>query len=91
MNQRRNAGVAIRLPKAFPSGEGGSRIPRKRETDEGLASPYGRGAPQGRRGRLFTLSVGFAASSPKGEPRGREKTDCHTSVATLVRNDTHKL
>jgi len=25
-------------------GEGGSRVSRKRETDEGLASPYGRGA-----------------------------------------------
>ena len=23
------------FPKAFPSGEGGSRVPRKRETDEG--------------------------------------------------------
>jgi len=25
---------------AFPHGEGGSRVPRKRETDEGLATPY---------------------------------------------------
>ncbi len=24
------------FPKAFPSGEGGSRVSRKRETDEGL-------------------------------------------------------
>ena len=24
------------FPKAFPSGEGGSRVPRKRETDEGV-------------------------------------------------------
>ena len=41
--------------KAFPSGEGGSRVPRKRETDEGLASPYGRGAGGGE--GVFTLSV----------------------------------
>ena len=31
--------------KAFPTGEGGSRVSRKRETDEGKGSPsYGRGA-----------------------------------------------
>ena len=30
------------VPKAFPSGEGGSRVPRKRETDEGQGSLYTR-------------------------------------------------
>ena len=82
-----HTGVAIRTPKAFPSGEGGSRVPRKRETDEGLASPYGRGAPQGRRGRFYPLSH-FVTAPPKWEPRGTRETDCHTSVATLVRNDS---
>ena len=41
-------------------------FPCKCETDEGLASPYGRGAPAGAERACFTLSVGFAASSPKG-------------------------
>ena len=43
---------------------------------------------------VFTLSVGFAASSPKGRAKWRSiessrtlEGDCHTSVATLVRND----
>ena len=30
-----------------------------------LAPPYGRGAPEGAERACFTLSVGFAASSPK--------------------------
>ena len=30
-----------------PGGEGGSRVPRKRETDEGLAASFGRGAAGG--------------------------------------------
>ena len=57
--------------KAFPHGEGGSRVSRKRETDEGLASPYGRGAPAGAERACFTLSVGFAASSPKVGAKGK--------------------
>ena len=36
-------------------------FPCKCETDEGLASPYGRGAPAGAERACFTLSVGFAA------------------------------
>ena len=49
--------VLTPVSKAFPHGEGGSRVSRKRETDEGLASPYGRGAP-GRGGEgVFALSV----------------------------------
>ena len=51
------------VPKAFPSGEGGSRVSRKRETDEGLVSPMGEVPGRGGEG-VFTLSVGFAASSP---------------------------
>ena len=43
------------MKEAFPHGEGGSRVSRKRETDEGLASPYGRGAEGGE--GVFTLSV----------------------------------
>lgn len=42
------------LPKAFPHGEGGSCVPRKHETDEGI----------------FSHSVGSAATSPEREPRG---------------------
>ena len=42
------------LPKAFPHGEGGSCVPRKHETDEGI----------------FFHSVGSAATSPEREPRG---------------------
>lgn len=30
------------LPKAFPHGEGGSCVPRKHETDEGVIFPFGR-------------------------------------------------
>ena len=37
-NQRRNAGVAIRS-QSLPLGEGGSRVSRKRETDEGKRLP----------------------------------------------------
>ena len=66
---------------AFPRGEGGSRVPRKRETDEGLASPFGRGAPQGRRGRVYPLSH-FVTAPPKWEPRGTRETDCDTSLRT---------
>ena len=64
------------VTQAFPRGEGGSRVPRKRETDEGLASPFGRGAPQGRRGRFYPLSH-FVTAPPKWEPRGTRETDCH--------------
>ena len=63
--------VLTPVSKAFPHGEGGSRVSRKRETDEGLASPYGRGAPAGAERACFTLSVGFAASSPKVGAKGR--------------------
>ena len=42
------------LIKAFPHGEGGSCVPRKHETDEGI----------------FSNSVGSAATSPEREPRG---------------------
>ena len=63
--------VLTPVSKAFPHGEGGSRVFRKRETDEGLASPYGRGAPAGAARACFTLSVGFAASSPKVGAKGK--------------------
>ena len=63
--------VLTPVSKAFPHGEGGSRVSRKRETDEGLASPYGRGAPAGAERACFTLSVGFAASSPKVGAKGK--------------------
>ena len=42
------------LPKAFPHGEGGSCVPRKYETDEGI----------------FSNSVGSAATSPERESWG---------------------
>ena len=52
--------MAIRNPKAFPSGEGGSRVPRKRETDEGR-SPL-----------MFSLIRPLRrAPSPKGRQRLR--------------------
>ena len=64
------------VPQAFPRGEGGSRVPRKRETDEGhLPLPMGEVPLEGAERALFTLSVGFAASSPKGGAKG--ETDCH--------------
>ena len=82
--------------QAFPRGEGGSRVPRKRETDEGLASPFGRGAPQGRRGRFYPLSH-FVTAPPKWEPRGTRETDCDrrespegaTPVCAALKYDCH--
>ena len=71
--------------KAFPHGEGGSRVSRKRETDEGLASPYGRGAPAGAERACFTLSVGFAASSPKVGAKGERVVTGGTSVETFLK------
>ena len=82
--------------KAFPAGEGGSRVSRKRETDEGLASPYGRGAPgRGRRGRILPSQSASPPAPPEGEPRGTKGTDCDqrdspegaTPACALVRND----
>ena len=62
-------GVAIRSP-CLPLGEGGSRVPRKRETDEGNLPLTLRKVP-GRSGEsVFTLSVGFAASSPRVGAKG---------------------
>ena len=44
--------------KAFPTGEGGSRVSRKRETDEGKGSPsYGRGASECRKSPQNTLPL----------------------------------
>ena len=76
-NQCRSTGVApsgdsLRSQsvfQAFPSDEGGSRVPRKRKTDEGLASPYGRGA-EGEEGDIFPLSH-FVTAPPEWEPRGK--------------------
>ena len=45
-------------------------------TDEGLASPYGRGAPKGRRG-FYLPSQSLRDSSPRVGAKG--ETDCHTS------------
>ena len=67
--------VTIRPPKAFPSGEGGSRVPRKRETDEGLAAHYGRGAGGGEGFALPSQSASPPAP-PKGEPRGNDSEIC---------------
>ena len=65
-NQCRNTGVAL----SKDSLRSQSAFPCKCETDEGLASPYGRGAPAGAERACFTLSVGFAASSPKVGAKG---------------------
>ena len=63
------------FPHAFPSGEGGSRVSRKRETDEGhLPLPLGE-VPEAERACDYPLSH-FVTAPPKWEPRG---TDCHTS------------
>ena len=59
--------VTIRFP-SLPLGEGGSRVSRKRETDEGLASPFGRGAGGGE-GAFCPLSH-FVTAPPEWEPRG---------------------
>ena len=71
----RRCGSTQRLPCVKGAG---SCVTRKCETDEGLASPYGRGAPQGRRGRIYPLSH-FVTAPPEWEPRGTRGTDCHTS------------
>ncbi len=57
------------IQKPFPHGEA--------VTDEGLASPYGRGAPQGAERVCFTLSVSFADSSHKVGA----KEDCGKRIA----------
>ena len=55
--------------------------PRKCETDEGLASPYGRGAPgRGGEGEFYPLSH-FVTAPPKWEPRGERIA---TSAAGLL-------
>ena len=54
-------------------------VSRKLETDEGLASPYGRGALKGRRER-YLPSQSFRDSSPRVGAKG--ETDCHASVST---------
>ena len=78
-----HTGVAIRL-QSLPLGEGGSRVSRKRETDEGIVSPFGRDARPGRRECVYPLSR-LRRQLPQSGSQG--ETDCHTSVATLVRND----
>ena len=75
----KKANALVREHPRLPCVKGaGSRVTRKCETDEGLASPYGRGAPQGRRGRIYPLSH-FVTAPPEWEPRGTRGTDCHTS------------
>ena len=80
-NQCRNTGVAL----SKDSLRSQSAFPCKCETDEGLASPYGRGAPAGAERACFTLSVGFAASSPKVGAKGERIA---TPVCALARNDS---
>ena len=80
-NQFRNTGVAL----SKDSLRSQSAFPCKCKTDEGLASPYGRGAPAGAERARFTLSVGFAASSPKVGAKGERIA---TPVCALARNDS---
>ena len=57
------------------------RKPSPLETDEGLASPYGRGAPErGGEGEFYPLSH-FVTAPPKWEPRGERIA---TSAAGLL-------
>ena len=57
------------------------RKPFPLETDEGLASPYGRGAPErGGEGVFYPLSH-FVTAPPKWEPRGKRIA---TSAAGLL-------
>ncbi len=57
------------------------RKPFPLETDEGLASPYGRGAPgRGGEGEFYPLSH-FVTAPPKWEPRGERIA---TSAAGLL-------
>ena len=57
------------------------RKPSPLETDEGLASPYGRGAPErGGEGVFYPLSH-FVTAPPKWEPRGERIA---TSAAGLL-------
>ena len=51
-----------------------------------LPRPMGEVPRKGRRGR-FLPSQSLRDSSPKVGAKGTRRTDCHTSVATLVRND----
>ena len=64
--------VTIRISKAFPHGEGGSRISRKRETDEGLS----------RRGRKISICPlsRLRRQLPLWGSQG--ETDFHTSLRT---------
>ena len=64
--------MAIRNPKAFPSGEGGSRVPRKRETDEGnLPLPMGEVPRRGGEGVLLPFQS-LRDSSPRGGAKENE-------------------
>jgi len=60
--------VAIRT-QSLPLGEGGSRVPRKRETDEGyLPRPMGEVSGRGGEGDIYPLSH-FVTAPPEWEPR----------------------
>ena len=66
-----HTGVAIRFP-CLPLGEGGSRVSRKRETDEGhLSLPMGEVPQRGGEGDFYPLSH-FVTAPPEWEPRGTE-------------------
>ena len=100
-NQCRNTGVAIRSPKPSPHGEGGSRVPRKRETDEGnLPLPMGEVPQRGGEGDFYPLSRlrrqlpqsgsqgGTRENEGKrGKTRENEGERIATPVCGLVRND----
>ena len=81
--------------QGFPHGEGGSRVSRKRETDEGLASPYGRGAPgRGGEGLFYPLSR-LRRQLPQSGSQGetdcdrRESLERATPVCVTLRYDCH--
>ena len=64
----------------LPLGEGGSRVPRKRETDEGnLPLTMGKVPGRGGEGDFYPLSRLRRQLPQRGSQGG---TDCHTSLRT---------
>ena len=75
-------------PPAFPHGEGARRSGRMRAT---CLSLWERCPRKGAERANFTLSVGFAASSPRGGAKGGRRERTATPACALVRNDMHNL
>ena len=75
-------------PKPSPPGKVARASPASARRMRALASPYGRGAPQGRRGRFYPLSRLRRQLPQSGSQGGRGGTDCHVG-RWPPRNDIH--